>query len=192
MSDAPPGLNTFDHLIVLMLENRSFDNLLGYFYEHDRPARFIGRGEPEFRGVAGRDDLANSDGKTPPTRIPVGKAPFETPLDMCHPCPDPGQEYQPHATRPCNASSAVTPGTCWRSSSRTTPTLKGSLPVDMASLVPVTTMSSRWSGSAWSRKSWRWGPAVSWISRNTWRYPMDRTVSVAVRDRADERGTVRV
>jgi phospholipase C len=99
MSDPSPGLNSFDHLIVLMLENRSFDNLLGYLYQHDRPARFIGRGEPEFRGVTGRDDLANSDGKTPPTRIPVGKAPFETPLDMCHPCPDPGEEYQPHVNR---------------------------------------------------------------------------------------------
>lgn len=99
MSNPSPGLNTFDHLIVLMLENRSFDNLLGYLYENDNPARFIGRGEPEFRGVAGRSDLWNSDGKSPPTRVPVGKAPFETPLDMCHPCPDPGEFYQPHVNR---------------------------------------------------------------------------------------------
>jgi phospholipase C len=25
-------LDTFDHVVVLMLENRSFDNLLGYLY----------------------------------------------------------------------------------------------------------------------------------------------------------------
>ena len=54
MSVESPGLATFDHLIVLMLENRSFDNLFGYLYESDQPARFIGRGEPVFRGVAGR------------------------------------------------------------------------------------------------------------------------------------------
>ena len=27
------GLETFDHVVVLMLENRSFDNLLAYLYE---------------------------------------------------------------------------------------------------------------------------------------------------------------
>jgi phospholipase C len=93
------ALDRFDHLIVLMMENRSFDNLLGYLYESDRPARFIGRGEPEFRGVAGRTDLANPDAGDPPRMIAVGKAPGETPLDMCHPCPDPGEFYRPHVNR---------------------------------------------------------------------------------------------
>jgi phospholipase C len=86
----------FDHVVVLMLENRSFDNLLGYLYEHDAPQRFIGRGEPVFRGVAGRTDLWNEDGREPPGRVVVGKAPFATPVDMCHPCPDPGEFYRPH------------------------------------------------------------------------------------------------
>lgn len=27
------GLDTFNHAVVLMLENRSFDNLLGYLYD---------------------------------------------------------------------------------------------------------------------------------------------------------------
>ena len=31
-------LNTFDHVVVLMLENRSFDNLLGYLYPEGVPA----------------------------------------------------------------------------------------------------------------------------------------------------------
>ncbi|HEX9164395.1 MAG TPA: alkaline phosphatase family protein [Gemmatimonadales bacterium] len=96
MAPLPPGLDRFDHLVVLMLENRSFDNLLGYLYEHDRPARFIGRGEPAYRGVAGRSDLANLDSGTPPRRIPVQKAPWQTPRDMINPCPDPGEFYQPH------------------------------------------------------------------------------------------------
>ena len=34
----------FDHLVVLMLENRSFDNLFGFLYESDSPKLFLGRG----------------------------------------------------------------------------------------------------------------------------------------------------
>lgn len=94
-----PQLERFDHLIVLMMENRSFDNLLGYLYEHDRPSHFIGRGDPEFRGVAGRSDLFNYDNGTPPRAVAVAKAAFDTPFDMCQPCPDPGEFYQPHVNR---------------------------------------------------------------------------------------------
>ena len=37
-------LDTFDHVVVLMLENRSFDNLLGHLYDGDLPpgASFAG------------------------------------------------------------------------------------------------------------------------------------------------------
>ncbi|HVN76150.1 MAG TPA: alkaline phosphatase family protein [Thermoanaerobaculaceae bacterium] len=98
MTEGTANLARFDHLVVLMMENRSFDNLLGYLYESDRPTRFVGRGEPEFRGVAGRN-LANPDGSTPPRQVPVGKAPWATPEDMCHPCPDPGEFYRPHVNR---------------------------------------------------------------------------------------------
>ena len=31
------ALDTFDHVVVLMLENRSFDNLPGYLYEDGVP-----------------------------------------------------------------------------------------------------------------------------------------------------------
>lgn len=93
------GLAAFDHLVVLVLENRSFDNLFGYLYEPDQPARFLGRGEPSFRGVAGREDLWNGDGGNPPLRVPVAKAAWETPNDMCQPSPDPGEYYQPHVNR---------------------------------------------------------------------------------------------
>ncbi len=95
----PTGLDRFDHLIVLMMENRSFDNLLGYAYENDQPKRFIGRGTPEFRGVAGRTDLFNLDQSTPPQKVFVSKAPYTTPKDMIQPCPDPGEFYQPHVNR---------------------------------------------------------------------------------------------
>lgn len=40
-------LDTFDHVVVLMLENRSFDNILGYLYENDVPSG------KTFTGVAG-------------------------------------------------------------------------------------------------------------------------------------------
>jgi phospholipase C len=110
MTSLPPGLETFDHLIVLMLENRSFDNMLGYLYEDDRPSVFVGRGEAQFHGVAGRGDLWNPDGNQPPGKVYVGKAPHETPVDMCHPCPDPGEYYQPHVNRQLYGQD-VLPGT---------------------------------------------------------------------------------
>jgi len=42
-------LATFDYVVVLMMENRSFDNLLGYLYEPDA----VPRGAT-FAGVAGQ------------------------------------------------------------------------------------------------------------------------------------------
>jgi len=107
MTDGTANLARFDHLVVLMMENRSFDNLLGYLYENDRPARFLGRGEPTFRGVAGSPGLANPDAGDPPRFVPVGKAPWATPEDMCHPCPDPGEFYAPHVNRQLYGSDAV-------------------------------------------------------------------------------------
>ena len=103
----PPGLDRFDHLVVLMMENRSFDNLLGYTYENDHPQRFIGRGTLEFRGVAGRNDLFNLDANN--QKVFVGKAPGDTPMQMCEPCPDPGEFYQPHVNRQVYGSD-VLPG----------------------------------------------------------------------------------
>jgi len=44
-----------------MLENRSFDNLSGYLYEKDAPKHFIPDRDQVFPGVAGRDDLVNTD-----------------------------------------------------------------------------------------------------------------------------------
>ena len=57
MKNGSLGFDAFDHVIVLMMENRSFDNLLGFLYEHDELSHFIGRGERKFRGVADRSDL---------------------------------------------------------------------------------------------------------------------------------------
>ena len=47
---APASTGPFEYIVVLMMENRSFDNLLGYLYEPGA----VPRGQA-FDGVAGRD-----------------------------------------------------------------------------------------------------------------------------------------
>jgi hypothetical protein len=54
MGPNPSGLDTFDHVVVLMLENRSFDNVLGYLYQDGVPAG------KNFEGVVGKG-LTNPD-----------------------------------------------------------------------------------------------------------------------------------
>jgi phospholipase C len=75
----------FDHVVVLMFENRSFDNLLGFLYTREEKGGF--------EGVYGRD-LRNS--------IPAGLDGAEGGTVAVHvattmdtPDPDPGEEY-PH------------------------------------------------------------------------------------------------
>jgi phospholipase C len=80
-----PQAAKFDHLVVIMFENRSFDNLLGYLY---RPGEVA-----SFEGVLGRS-LSNPipsglDGSEQRT-VPVHPA-----TNMDTPDPDPGEEY-PH------------------------------------------------------------------------------------------------
>ena len=72
----------FDHLVVLMMENRTFDNMLGYLYKSGQAPR-----GQRFDGVDGKNlfNLAY-DG----TKVPVSRG---TVMDA--PDPDPGEEY-PH------------------------------------------------------------------------------------------------
>jgi len=85
--DMVPPLDRFDHLVVVMFENRSFDNLLGYLYEPGEAPR-----GQRFNGVAGRD-LANAI----PTFIGDGydRVAVYRGTAMSDPNPDPGEEY-PH------------------------------------------------------------------------------------------------
>ncbi|GAA5145336.1 alkaline phosphatase family protein [Microbacterium pseudoresistens] len=77
----------FDHIVVVMGENRSFDNLLGYLYTKEN----LPKGQ-SFDGLA-FGDYANtaSDGTTVAAHV------YEGPTDriMTYPDPDPGEEY-PH------------------------------------------------------------------------------------------------
>ncbi|MFE6996449.1 alkaline phosphatase family protein [Microbacterium sp. NPDC057659] len=84
---APRHQPGFDHIVVLMGENRSFDNLLGYLYsKDDLPA-----GET-FAGLAfGEHANTAPDG----TRVPAHVYSGPTDRIMSFPDPDPGEEY-PH------------------------------------------------------------------------------------------------
>ena len=85
----PDRSDALDHIVVIMFENRSFDNLLGRLYEPGEVA--------SFEGVSGRD-LSNpvpdwavdADPGTAPRLVPYGTA-----TDMNTPSTDPGEEY-PH------------------------------------------------------------------------------------------------
>jgi phospholipase C len=85
LSPASP-LETFDYVVVLMLENRSFDNLLGYLYEPGA----VPQDQP-FEGVAGKF-LANP---IPPDAEQAQRqvVSVEKGHGMEAPNPDPGEEY---------------------------------------------------------------------------------------------------
>lgn len=78
----------FNHVVVLMFENRSFDNMLGWLHESQPPAR-----GQSFEGVVGKN-LSNpipsfaAGADRGPIRVGKGTV-------MDNPNPDPGEEY-PH------------------------------------------------------------------------------------------------
>ena len=86
-------LDSFDHVVVVMLENRSFDNILGHLYPDGVPSNApLGK---TFNGVTGKDlsnpiPKADQPGAGGKTSIPVG-----TTTDYHQPFPDPGETY-PH------------------------------------------------------------------------------------------------
>jgi phospholipase C len=79
-------LNRIEHVVVLMLENRSFDNLLGWLYDPENPPPFNRTPPENFEGLYGKT-LSNPtpDGQT----IRVGKS-----SDVTAPFPDPGEPFQ--------------------------------------------------------------------------------------------------
>jgi phospholipase C len=82
----PDLSQALDHVVVLMFENRSFDNLLGRLYE---PGEV-----PSFEGVIGKD-LANPIPDWAADRgNGAGNVPYGVAADMNTPSPDPGEEYQ--------------------------------------------------------------------------------------------------
>lgn len=72
-------LDTFEHVVVLMLENRSFDNMFGYLYQNGVPPG------KQFEGVVG-NNLSNPDESG-------AAVPVSTQTDFHQPFPDPGEEF---------------------------------------------------------------------------------------------------
>jgi phospholipase C len=92
-------LDTFEHVVVLMLENRSFDNLLGYLYSREYPVppgkRFEGLDGSNFSNPIPAPWQFKDKNGAPVTEV------LATPisdLDLTKfspPYPDPGEDY-PH------------------------------------------------------------------------------------------------
>ena len=79
------NLNQIEHIVVLMLENRSFDNLFGWLYDPANPAPFNHEPPANFEGLYGKK-LYNPG---PKGVVPVAKG--DIPTD---PYPDPGEPYE--------------------------------------------------------------------------------------------------
>lgn len=82
------GADKYDHIVVLMMENRSFDNMLGYLYQQNElpPGEY-------FNGVAGKN--FSNPVTVPDTTYSVDSIHVYPGTVMTDPSPDPGEEY-PH------------------------------------------------------------------------------------------------
>jgi phospholipase C len=83
---APDRSTALDHVVVLMFENRSFDNLLGRLYQPGEVA--------SFEGVLGKD-LSNPVPEWAADRAGGDRISYGVAADMNTPSSDPGEEY-PH------------------------------------------------------------------------------------------------
>ncbi len=80
-------INQIKHIMVLMLENRSLDNMLGWLYDPTNAPPFNGPPTSgRFDGLAGKN-LTNPNVQGPD--VPVGKG-----TDPTAPDPDPGEPYE--------------------------------------------------------------------------------------------------
>jgi len=86
------NLTKIESIVVLMLENRSFDNVLGWLYDPENAPPFQSPPSGQtFDGLSGKN-LSNPDPLTG-TRIPAAKGRV-----MTEPSPDPGEEFE-HVVR---------------------------------------------------------------------------------------------
>jgi phospholipase C len=84
MADAA-GLASVEHVVVLMLENRSFDHMLGFLY----PGNVTPAGQP-FDGLAGTESNPGASGGEPVTVFGITGS---TPSAYYMPGADPGEGY---------------------------------------------------------------------------------------------------
>ena len=104
----PEALARIDHIVVLMLENRSFDNLLGWLYEDEEPLRGQ-HFEGLHRGLSNPLDNIDPDGIRFTETVPIRKNGEPLPsrhgrkraalsVDYRLPDPDPGEGFK-HTNR---------------------------------------------------------------------------------------------
>src|SRR5215469_7024853 len=96
------GMETIEHVVVVMFENRSFDNLLGWLYDAANPPRFNvpinPGGAPTFDGlIAGKNSNQYSPQAGTMKTVPVAKGttawPPSCPNANQVPTPDPNEEF---------------------------------------------------------------------------------------------------
>jgi phospholipase C len=89
------GLDTFNHVVVLMLENRSFDNLLGYLYSQNSGMKFDGVDGKNLSNAIPTEWQFNDAHGVPVTEVPVARIKGIDITQPAPPYPDPGEDY-PH------------------------------------------------------------------------------------------------
>ena len=84
MSDSPTRANAFDHVVVVLFENRSLDNVLGHLYGPEDGKTF--------EGVIGKD-LSNPIPEWAEHGADRKVVPYTVATDMDSPNPDSGEEW---------------------------------------------------------------------------------------------------
>ena len=101
---AASQLGAIEHIVVLMLENRSFDHMLGYLYEES--GNRSSSGQP-FEGLTGTESNPGVDGKP----VPVFPITPSTPNAYFMPGADPGEGYAATNSQIFGSSAAPAPPT---------------------------------------------------------------------------------
>jgi len=94
----PERANAMDHVVLVLFENRSFDNLLGHLYQ---PGEV-----PSFEGVIGKN-LRNPIPEWAEHGAEKKEVPYGVAVGMDAPNPDPGEEYQHTNTQLFNVLDAA-------------------------------------------------------------------------------------
>jgi phospholipase C len=97
-------LGAIEHIVVLMLENRSFDHMLGYLYQGAGNVSPLGQ---PFEGLSGNESNPGTDG-TPVSVFPITAA---TPSAYFMPGADPGEGYSATNSQIFGSTTAPQPPT---------------------------------------------------------------------------------
>jgi phospholipase C len=81
-----------EHVVVLMLENRSFDSMLGWLYQNGAPTQFLPAGTPQtYQGLQSVDLSAFNNVAQNPS---VNSPPIQGAQGFTVPTTDPGEEFE--------------------------------------------------------------------------------------------------